>query len=57
MQDDGEAGGTQVGATGTDISSTPSGDVDMLEGPEQEPVVFVQWHNNATEKVTVEKND
>ena len=35
---DGGAFGTQVGVSGTDISTTPSDDVDMLEGQDQEPV-------------------
>ena len=38
MQDDGGADGPQVGVAGTDISSTPSGDVEMLEGQDQELV-------------------
>ena len=36
MQEDGGADGQQVGEAGTDISSTPSGDVEILEGQDQE---------------------
>jgi hypothetical protein len=38
MEDDGEGDGPQVGVAGTDISSTSSGDVQMLEGQDQELV-------------------
>jgi hypothetical protein len=41
MQDDGGVDGTQ---SGTDISSTPSDDVDMLEGQDQEPVTGSGTH-------------
>ena len=41
MQDDGGAGGPQVGAAGTDISSTPCGDVEMLEGQAEKVTVDV----------------
>jgi hypothetical protein len=69
MQDDGVADGPQVGVTGTeDISSTPFGDVEILEGQDQELVsgsgthldgVVVKVrdkvkHTNASEKVTVD---
>ena len=68
MQDDGGAGGSQVGAAGTDISWTPSGDVEMLEGQDQELVSGTGTHlggvvakarakvkhTNASEKVTVD---
>ncbi len=40
IQDDGGEDGPQVGAAGRDISSTPSGDVKMLEGQDQELVVW-----------------
>ncbi len=57
-----------MGAAGTDISSTPFGDVEMLEGQDQElvagsgthldGVVTKAWakvnHTNASEKVTVD---
>jgi hypothetical protein len=39
MQDDGGEGGQEVGEAGRDISSTPSDDVEMLEGQDQELVV------------------
>ena len=68
MQDDGGAGASQVGAAGTDISWTPSGDVEMLEGQDQELVAGTGTHlggvvakarakvkhTNASEKVTVD---
>ncbi len=38
MQDNGGAVGTQVGEEEPVISSTPSGDVDMIEGQDQETV-------------------
>jgi hypothetical protein len=44
IQDHGEADGIQVEAEGTDISSTPSGDVDILEGQDQEPVAGSGTH-------------
>ncbi len=44
MQDDGGEAGPQVGAAGRDISSTPSGDVEMLEGQDQELVVGSEIH-------------
>ena len=68
MEDDGGSGGSQVGSAGTDISWTPSGDVEMLEGQDQELVVGTGTHldgvvakarakvkhTNASEKVTVD---
>ena len=67
MQRDGGEDGQQVGEAGRDISSTPSADVEMLEGQDQELVagtgthlggVVVKArtkvkHTNASEKVTV----
>jgi len=44
MQEDGGADGPQVGVAGTDISSTPSGDVEMLEGQDQELVAGSGTH-------------
>jgi hypothetical protein len=38
------AAGTQVGAEGTTMSSIPSGDVDMLEGQDQETVTGSGTH-------------
>ena len=66
--DDGGTGGSQVGETGTDISSTPSGVVENLEGQDQELVVGTGTHldgvvvktrakvkhTNDSEKVTVD---
>ena len=68
MQDDGGEDGQQVGEAGRDISSTPSGDVEMLEGQHQELVVGTGTHlggvvakardevkhTNVSEKVTVD---
>jgi hypothetical protein len=68
MQDDGGEDGPQVGAVGRDISSTPSGDVKMLEGQDQELVVWTGTrlngvvvkvrakvkHTNSSENVTVD---
>ncbi len=44
MQDDGGEDGQQVGEAGRDISSTPSGDVEMFEGQDQELVVGTGTH-------------
>ena len=44
MRDDGGTDGQQVGATGTDISSTPSGDFAMFEGQDQELVPGTGTH-------------
>jgi hypothetical protein len=44
MQDDGGEDGPQVGSSGRDISSTPSGDVEILEGQDQELVVGTGTH-------------
>jgi hypothetical protein len=65
MEEDGGADGQQAGEAGTDISSTPSGDVDMFEGQDQELVAGTWTHlggvvakaraevnTNASEKVT-----
>ena len=66
MQEDGGADGQQVGEAGTDMSSTPSGDVEMFEGQDQELVAGTGTHlggvvakarakvkhTNASEKVT-----
>jgi hypothetical protein len=41
MQDDGGVDGPQVGVAGTDISSTPFDDVEILEGQDQEHVRVV----------------
>ena len=54
MQDDGGAGGSQVGAAGTDISWTPSGDVEMLEGQDQELVVGTGTHLDGVVAMTVD---
>ena len=68
MHDDGGTGGSQVGTSGTDISWTPSGDVEMLEGQDQELVVGTGTHlggvvtkartkvkdTNVSEKMTVD---
>ena len=66
MLDDGGADGPQVGSAGRDISSTPSDDVEILEGQDQELVAGTGTHldgvvpkarakvkhTNASEKVT-----
>jgi hypothetical protein len=44
MQDDGGEDGQEVGEAGRDISSTPSDDVEMLEGQDQELVVGTGTH-------------
>ncbi len=44
MQDDGESDGPQVGSPGTDISSTPSDDVEILKGQDQELVTGSGTH-------------
>jgi hypothetical protein len=44
MQRDGGEDGQQVGEAGRDISSTPSGDVEMLEEQDQELVVGTGTH-------------
>ncbi len=44
MQGDGGEDGQQVGEAGRDISSTPSGDVEMLEEQDQELVVGTGTH-------------
>ena len=44
MQDDGGEDGQHVGEAGRDISSTPSGDVEMVEGQDQELVVGTGTH-------------
>ena len=68
IQDDGGADKTQVGAVGTDVSSTLSGDVNILQGQDQEPVTGSGKnlggvvskartkvnHINVSEKVTVD---
>ena len=68
MQGDGGEDGQQVGEAGRDISSTPSGDVEILEEQDQELVVGTGTHlggvvakarakvkhTNASEKVTVD---
>ena len=68
MQGDGGEDGQQVGEAGRDISSTPSGDVEMLEEQDQELVVGTGTHlggvvakarakvkyTNVSEKVTVD---
>jgi hypothetical protein len=68
MQGDGGEDGQQVGEAGRDISSTPSGDVEMLEEQDQELVVGTGTHlggvvakarakvkhTNPSEKVTVD---
>ncbi len=40
IQDDGGEDGQQVGEVGRDISSTPSGDVEMIEGQDQEKKLY-----------------
>ena len=66
MQEDGGADGQHAGEAGTGISSTPSGDVEMFEGQDQELVAGTGTHlggvvakarakvkhTNASEKVT-----
>jgi hypothetical protein len=68
MEDDGGEDGQQVREVGRDISSTPSGDVEILEGQDQELVVGTGTHldgvvvkvrtkvkhTNTSEKVTVD---
>jgi hypothetical protein len=44
MQDDGGEDGQHVGEAGRDISSTPSDDVEMVEGQDQELVVGTGTH-------------
>jgi hypothetical protein len=44
MQGDGGEDGQQVGEAGRDISSTPSGDVEILEEQDQELVVGTGTH-------------
>ena len=44
MEEDGGADGQQAGEAGTDISSTPSGDVKMFEGQDQELVAGTGTH-------------
>ncbi len=45
MQDDGGEDGQQVGEVGRDISSTPSGDVEMIEGQDQEKKIVLRGEN------------
>ena len=68
MKGKGGEDGTQVGVEGTTISSTPSGDVDMIERKDQETVSGSGTHldgvvpqtttqvknSNVSEKVTVD---
>ena len=44
MQDDGGEDGQQVGESGRDIYSTPSDDVEILEGQDQELVPGTGTH-------------
>ena len=44
MQDGGGADGRQSGEVGEEISSTPSGDVEMVEGQDQELVAGSGTH-------------